>query len=214
MREKLITVIGVIILTGFSFAAFTNIRNTNNKIKFKEIEVKSQEVKLKQLNQEYDKVLETKTKTEEEKKQQSDKIHQLEQEKLKLEEQLSAKLKKQEEARLAKARLDKEAKQVAGVSTASALSSGCDSLRTQLLSLGVGLHEIDSAIKLAQRESSCNHQARNRTSNACGVFQSLPCGKWGQPGTTQYLQGAIKYARDRYGDYNKALAHSYANNWY
>lgn len=94
------------------------------------------------------------------------------------------------------------------------LSGGCPELRTKLLTLGVGEFEIDSAIILAQRESSCNEYARNGDGGACGYYQSLPCGKWGQPGSDTYLPGAIAYARNRYGDYNSALAHSYANGWY
>ena len=94
------------------------------------------------------------------------------------------------------------------------LSGGCPELRTKLLALGVGEFEIDSAIILAQRESSCNEYARNGDGGACGYFQSLPCGKWGQPGSDTYLPGAINYVRNRYGDYNAALAHSYSMGWY
>ena len=89
----------------------------------------------------------------------------------------------------------------------------CDVLREKLLALGVGGGEIDSAITLAQRESSCNEYAQN-SGGACGYFQSLPCGKWGMPGSDSYLPGAIGYVRARYGDYNNALAHSYSFNWY
>lgn len=93
-------------------------------------------------------------------------------------------------------------------------SGGCPELRDKLLALGVGAGEIDSAITLAQRESSCNEFARNNDGGACGYFQSLPCGKWGLPGSDTYLPGAINYVRVRYGDYNNALAHSYSHNWY
>ncbi len=184
---------------------------SNNKLKFKEIELKSQEVKLKQLDERYQEVLDKKANTEAEKQEQQKKIEELEAEKQRLQRDLQAKLDKQQAD---KEKLARAAEKASGTQTVSALASGCEALRSQMLELGVGAHEIDSAIKLAMRESSCNHNARNKSSNACGVYQSLPCGKWGAPGTTEYLQGAINYARSRYGDYNKALAHSYANNWY
>lgn len=211
MRNKLLNLVGVVVFIGFITVGVANIRSTNNKIKFKEIELKSQEVKLKQLDERYQEVLDKKANTEAEKQEQQKKIEELEAEKQRLQRDLQAKLDKQQAD---KEKLAKATKKASGTQTVSALASGCEALRAQMLELGVGAHEIDSAIKLAMRESSCNHNARNKSSNACGAYQSLPCGKWGAPGTTEYLQGAINYARDRYGDYNNALAHSYANNWY
>jgi len=108
---------------------------------------------------------------------------------------------------------DKEVTQVQTVAPVQRSSGGCDELRGKLLALGVGDYEIDSAITLAGRESSCNEYAQN-PGGACGYFQSLPCGKWGMPGSESYLVGAIAYARAVYGDYNNALAHSYSHNWY
>lgn len=200
MREKLITVIGVIILTGFSFAAFTNIRNTNNKIKFKEIEVKSQEVKLKQLDEQYQKVLDTKAQTEQEKQQQSEKIEQLEKEKQELSEQLSAKLKKQEEARLAKAKLDKEAKQVAGVGRANA--SGCNT----------GNPHKDY---IYMKESGCNPRAVNPI-GCKGIGQSCPASKIAHCGDDFACQDAwfSNYAVQKYGSWEKAYIFWLANHWW
>lgn len=109
---------------------------------------------------------------------------------------------------------DKEVAQVSTPQPVVRSSGGCEELRGKLLALGVGEYEIDAAITLAQRESSCNEYARNSDGGACGYFQSLPCGKWGMPGSDTYLPGAIAYARGRYGNYNNALAHSYAFNWY
>jgi len=98
--------------------------------------------------------------------------------------------------------------------TIKASSTGCDGLRAKLSSLGVLGANLDAAITLAKRESSCNEYAVNSSSGACGAFQSLPCGKWGAPGTNQYYLGAINYANSRYGSYVNALNFSYANNWY
>ena len=98
--------------------------------------------------------------------------------------------------------------------TPQASSGGCEGLRNKLSSLGVSGANLDAAITLAKRESSCNEYSVNKSSGACGAFQSLPCGKWGAPGTDQYYLGAINYANSRYGSYSAALSFSYANNWY
>lgn len=92
-------------------------------------------------------------------------------------------------------------------------ATGCDSLRSRLSNLGISGAELDSAIILASRESGCSSLAVN-PSGACGEFQSLPCGKWGSPGTDQYLQGAIAYVNSVYGGFVNALNHSYTYNWY
>lgn len=92
-------------------------------------------------------------------------------------------------------------------------SGGCGAIRAKLANLGVPENQLDSAIKLAVRESTCNEYAVNQI-GACGAFQSLPCGKWGQPGTEAYYRGAINYANSRYGGYNQALAHSLQFSWY
>lgn len=92
--------------------------------------------------------------------------------------------------------------------------SGCGELRSKLASLGVPSNQLNSAISLASKESGCSSSAVNSSSGACGSFQSLPCGKWGSPGTTQYLRGAINYANSNYGGFNGAWSHSSQNNWY
>ncbi len=98
--------------------------------------------------------------------------------------------------------------------TTQASSGGCEGLRSKMSSLGVSGANLDAAITLAKRESSCNEFAVNSSSNACGAYQSLPCGKWGAPGATEYYLGAINYVNSRYGSYVNALAHSYSSGWY
>lgn len=96
---------------------------------------------------------------------------------------------------------------------ASASGGNCVAIQEKLARLGVPQDQLASAGTLAMRESSCNEYVVNSI-GACGAFQSLPCGKWGSPGTDEYYRGAIAYANNRYGGYNGALAFSYANNWY
>lgn len=206
-----IKVVLAIALLGFISLGINQIKNDREVKQIQKIEIKSNEAKLIELDNKYKEVLEHKANTEAEKEEQQKRIDELEKDRERLQRELQAKLDRQAKEQ---EKLAQTAKKATGTQTAGALASGCEALRSQMLSLGVGTHEIDSAITLAMRESSCNHNARNKSSNACGVYQSLPCGKWGAPGTTEYLVGAIRYTRNRYGDYNKALAHSYANNWY
>lgn len=213
MKRQVITVVLALILIGFIVAGATNIRHTNEKIKLHEIELKSRETKLQELNIKYDKVLEQKTNTEAEKQEQLNKIQELENERQRLQAELQA---KRDRNRLEQQKLAEASRKATATPKASAATgtSNCNELRTKMSALGVNGSELDAAITLASRESSCRSSAVNKSSGACGEYQSYPCGKWGTPGTQQYLQNAIAYARGRYGSYNAALAHSYANNWY
>lgn len=103
--------------------------------------------------------------------------------------------------------------QVAEKAPEVATGGSCTEIQNKLAKLGVPSDQLQAAGKLAFRESSCNETVVNSI-GACGAFQSLPCGKWGAPGTDQYYKGAIAYANGRYGGYNEALAFSLANNWY
>lgn len=127
--------------------------------------------------------------------------------------QLEADLQARNAEKVRIAALQQKTAQASSVKPTTA-SSNCDTLRSQLSRLGVSGAELNAAITLATRESSCRDGAVNASSGACGAFQSLPCGKWGAPGTDQYLRGAINYAKSRYGGFVAALNHSYAKGWY
>ncbi len=127
--------------------------------------------------------------------------------------QLEADLQARNAEKVRIAALQQKTAQASAVKPTTA-SSNCDTLRSQLSRLGVSGAELNAAITLATRESSCRDGAVNASSGACGAFQSLPCGKWGAPGTDQYLRGAINYAKSRYGGFVAALNHSYAKGWY
>jgi len=172
--------------------------------RIKEVETQKQQI----INQDNEK-----TKLEQERQN-------LEQQKQELEKQLQAKAeaKQAEKARVASiqtVQATSAPKVVQSTTPTPQVSSGgCEGLRNKLSSLGVLGANLDAAITLAKRESSCNEYAVNKSSGACGAFQSLPCGKWGAPGTDQYYLGAINYANSRYGSYSGALSFSYANGWY
>lgn len=81
---------------------------------------------------------------------------------------------------------------------------------------GIAESDWSAAEILIQRESSWNPNAVNSSSGACGLVQSLPCSKlganWNDPVVA--LKWGDQYVKSRYGGWQQALAHSYANGWY
>lgn len=81
---------------------------------------------------------------------------------------------------------------------------------------GIAASDYSAVEILVQRESSWNPNAVNPTSGACGLTQALPCSKlgpnWNDPVVA--LAWGDSYVKGRYGSWQAALAHSYANGWY
>lgn len=213
MKLKVLTTTVVALLLLGAMAGIRHIDQLNDGIEIKKIELKDNSARLQILNKEYEDLNKQLLEKDADTKKIEQDRKKLEKEKQELEKALQAKIKKKQADIAYKA--EQAAKQALGSpQTAYASTNGCDELRSKLSRLGVPGHELDSAIQLAMRESSCNSGAVNAESGACGEFQSYPCGKWGTPGTDQYLSNAINYAKNRYGGYNGALSHSLANNWY
>ncbi len=81
-----------------------------------------------------------------------------------------------------------------------------------------GVSLPSAAITLISRESKCNPTICNPNGLACGIPQALPFSKTGcelsVAGAICQLQWMQSYVMNRYGSWEAALAHSYANNWY
>lgn len=81
-----------------------------------------------------------------------------------------------------------------------------------------GVTLTDSAITLLDRESDCDPTICNPNGIACGIPQALPWTKMGCALSVADAPCQIKwmynYVLARYGSWDAALAHSYANNWY
>lgn len=104
---------------------------------------------------------------------------------------------------------------VAVAPPAPAPVAGCDQLSQLLTNIGLSAQEVDAALQIATRESTCNSQAVNASSGACNFFQEFPCGKWGGLGDiTGHLKGADIYAKTRYGGWLGALDFWHANHWW
>jgi len=207
MRKNIYLALLAIVLVIFIGVGATSVRSNNQKLQLHEIELKSKETKLIELNQKYDEVIQLKTETDQQKEEQLKKIQELEQEKARLEKDLSAKAdkQKQEAERLAKA-----SRKATGTNTAHAAESGCEGLRSRLSAKGIVGAELNAAVELGRLESGCRTNNNNPSSNACNYFQEYPCGKWGgNQNIDAHLNGAIAYAQGRYGSFQNAL-----NTWH
>lgn len=89
-----------------------------------------------------------------------------------------------------------------------------------LATMGYGDDQYSCLVKLWNRESNWRHTARNKSSGAYGIPQSLPATKMATEGPdyltnpeTQIRWG-VKYIKGRYGSPCGALAHSDKIGWY
>jgi len=204
MRKHIITVLLSIGLFGFIALAVTNIQRTNTKLKFEQIEVKSNEAKLIELNIKYDQLLKQKTNTDSEKQDQLNKIQELENERKRLEGELQAKRNKESSDRQ---KLAVAAQKASGIAVASA-SSGCADWMAQ-----AGIPQTQATNKLILKESGCNPRAVNPTSGACGIPQAWPCSKLPNGVNTDpvtQLRWMDNYVKVRYGTWDNALATWYS----
>lgn len=215
MKRKLLftgLITFIVIFTGLAiYGAIHNtqvIHSKNIELESKTFKLHKLETEFKQLNTDYQKEKNNNTLDATKEKEYQERIQKMEADYKALE--VSKANEKAEKDRIAQAQ-SRLAQAV--VPKASASGGNCVAIQEKLARLGVPQDQLASAGTLAMRESSCNEYVVNSI-GACGAFQSLPCGKWGSPGTDEYYRGAIAYANNRYGGYNQALAFSYANNWY
>lgn len=197
MKQRIFISLLILALIGFVAVGVQSLRKNNIKIKLQTIEIKSNEVKLKELNSRYDEVLKTKADTEAEKQKQAEQIKQLESDKEALQRDLSAKLHKQaqEQEKLARA-----VKNASGVAVTSA-SAGCNT--------GNPYKDF-----IYYKESTCNTRAVN--SIGCrGIAQACPGSKL-PCGDDFACQDAwfTNYAITRYGSWEQAYYKWIAQGWW
>lgn len=208
MKTRLLATIIVATILAITMVGLAHIRNLDNQIQFKKIELQDNSVRLKLLDNKYTELNKELDQSGTDKAKIQQQLQDLQKERDSLQQQLQSKLDAKQ------ADIASKAVQTVTGTPAYAATGNCGELSSKLSALGISGAELSAAITLATRESSCRSAAVNASSGSCGEFQSLPCGKWGTPGTTQYLQGAIKYSQDVYGGFVNALAHSYSYNWY
>lgn len=89
-----------------------------------------------------------------------------------------------------------------------------------LLSWGWSEYDWQCLIKIVNHESGWNPNAVNKSSGACGLFQSLPCRKMASAGAdyrTNYktqVKWGLGYIKGRYGTPAKAWAFWQKHHWY
>ena len=83
---------------------------------------------------------------------------------------------------------------------------------------GYDANEMDALIKLWNRESGWNANARNKKSGACGIPQALPCNEIAkQQGSNDWkaqIRWGINYIKNRYGSPSNAWKHFLKKGWY
>ena len=121
------------------------------------------------------------------------------------------------------ARVEAERQAAAEQAARSAERSAADPksvARAMLGEYGWGGDQFSCLEKLWQKESNWDHTAKNRSSGAYGIPQSLPGSKMASAGSdwqtnpaTQIAWG-LGYIAERYGSPCSAWGHSQAKNWY
>jgi hypothetical protein len=211
-------VLGCIIILGFAAFGISTIVSTSHKLQAKEVQLKTLdsdmvelESKYKKLNSVLDKATKEKNLSQEEMKKLQDEKARLEKEKADLQAELQAKIENRKKLAAA-ATLS---------TTAHAASGGCAQWMAQA---GI-THPI--AVELIGRESGCNPCAYNPGQSdcgytgdmACGIPQALPCSKlraacqpWNDPACQ--LKWMQSYIYGRYGSWEAAKAFHDSHGWY
>ena len=227
--ESLKIVLASILLVGFTAIGLTNLVKVDNKLQFREIELKSKSAKLKELNLEYNQLNNKLDKadnlSDEQLKELQDEKARLEQKKKEAEAQLQAKAeaKRIEDEAIAKAS-EKALNQVTGTQTSYASSGGTK--EQWVAQAGIPQSEWQYVDYIVRKESGWDPCAYNPSqsdcsanpSSACGLAQSLPCGKqskyghWTDP--VANLKWQYEYVTGRYGGYAQAYNFWTVNHWY
>ena len=187
MKHKLLLALCGGALIAFAYLGINNVRVNNHKIQLQQIELKDNSVRLKNLNEEYNKLLESKNVDQK-------KLEELQKQKDQLEKDLQAKLQRQEAERIAMENASKVA-----TTKAYAAEANCGSPKACIY----------------MKESTNNPAAVN--SIGCrGLGQACPGSKLPCSDTDYACQDAwfTNYAIQRYGGWDQAWAFWQQHNWW
>lgn len=224
-KRNVIRLIGIAVVIGFAGLAIQNIYSLSGQVKLKETKLNNLNIELNTINDQLKSLQSDLDKSKESDNAKQERIKQLEAEKATLENE-KADLQAQLQAKLSQK--EKLAQAATLSSTASAKSSSSSSRLVvsktncyNWMSLaGIAVSEQDAAYELIMRESGCNPHARNASSGAYGIPQSLPAGKMAKYGSdwqtnpVTQLMWMNEYVHNRYGSFQGALNFHYENNWY
>lgn len=195
-KTRLIATIIVATLVGTSMVGIRHIRNLNNQIEFKQIELKDNSVKLKLLDKKYEDLNKDLEETGSDKAKIEKELKQLQKERDELNKALQAKLEKKKRDIAVKA----QKAITAPVRSPKAYASSCTSAKSCIY----------------HKESGNRTNAINKSSGACGIGQAWPCSKMKCSLSDYACQDKFftAYAVNRYGSWDKAWAFWQANNWW
>lgn len=230
MRLAKITLatLAIVIISGFAILAIGSGAATK-EINFNAPKLQSKQEKLENLNVEYEKLNKQMLKLRSSDKEQIKKLdtekQHLEQQRQELQKQLEAKAEQKRKIAEAAVKAENTLTATQTVSAAPAYTGGGNK-EVWMAAAGIPRSEwvyVDSIVK---RESGWNPCAYNpgksdcnaNPTSACGLAQSLPCGKqskyghWSDP--VANLKWQYDYVTARYGGYRQAVAFWNANHWY
>lgn len=231
MRKAKITVaiLATVILSGFAWLLI-NSGITEEKLQSKTIKLESTEKKLDSINIQVEKLKTQSSKEKEHKEELQKQLEQKEKEKQELEAKLVAKAQAKAKLELAASNAEKT---LTATHTASATAvpsipgkAITGNKQTWLAASGIPESEWQYVDAIVSRESGWNPCAYNpgqsncnaMPTSACGLAQSLPCGKqnvyghWTDP--VANLKWQYDYVRGRYGGYAQAVAFWNIHKWY
>lgn len=200
--KRLIFVVGMTLLV---FGLVSVILRTNNQIELKQLDVKTKQAEINNLNKQIDEL------------DKSDKSN--------LERVRELKKKNQELQSQLQAKRDREAREASNVVYAATVApsnpTGNKAIaKAKAETRGWTGDQWNCLHSLWMRESGFNHLANNPSSGAYGIPQSLPASKMATVGAdyltnprTQ-IEWGLNYIAGRYGTPCSAWAHSEAVNWY
>lgn len=201
---------GVLLLAMISVAVHT--AQTEKDLRLKnDIQLQTTRTKLQIKQQRVTEIENELENTKNSDKQKTDRLNELEKELDKLEKELQAKLEAQEAEKQRIATTNPFRTQTAAAQPVRSPQGSCKDWMRQ-----AGISDMVNGYELIMRESSCNPNAVNSSSGACGIAQALPCskkpGQWNDPvNSMRWMQG---YVMARYGSWAAAVQFHDRNNWY
>lgn len=215
MKQK-VTLLLAIVFIGFVGIGIHDIRNNQVKLQLNEVKLQDKSLELNQLKLDKEQLNQQFEEAVNEKDINTERVRQLEQEKLDLEERT----RKLEADLQAKRQREANERQLATVGVTKKASASAVAItgnkESWLRASGIPESEWWAVDYIVSRESSWRPDAVNASSGACGLVQSLPCSKlgpnWSDPVVA--LKWQYNYVNARYGGYAQAVAFWKINHWY
>jgi len=214
--KRNLTILLTIIFIGFVGIGINDIRKSDVQLELKSIELQDRALELNQLRLDKEKLNQKFEEAINDKEINTEKVKQLEQEKLDLEERT----RKLEGELQAKREREANEKRIASVGISERASAQSvpvtGNKESWLRASGIPESEWWAVDIIVNKESTWNANAVNPNGGACGLLQQLPCGKWAHQWNDPIgaLIDGNNYVLARYGSWAGAVEFHKINNWY